>query len=85
MKISDLEYMVSNKMRCHVYRKTDVKTTNGYTGAIFGDLEYKNDIFDDYSGGIRFGDLQRYKFVWNASINFIEPKNNSLFIVLDLD
>lgn len=79
MRVSDLEYLVPYTMRCRVYRDGNINMEGCINGK---KLEYKLDLFDDYSGGIKFSDLARYDFVWNARISFMEPKGDQLFIVI---
>lgn len=81
MRVSDLEYLVPDNMKCHVYYDTKVNL-EGYVAGKPVEYMSNNDIFHDYFGGITFRELKQYKFVWNADIQFMEPGNKKIFIVI---
>lgn len=81
MKVSDLDRLVPDTMKCHVYYHTRVNTEGCVAGK---KIEYmsNDDIFNDYTYGITFRELRQYKFVWNADICFMEPGNKQMFIII---
>lgn len=80
LKVSDLQFYVSEDLRCKVFYAKDVSIMNLMGHRTL--MAYGNGIFNDYKRGIEFKDLRRYDFVWNACICFLEPGFNELTIVI---